>query len=161
MVRYLKAVLILFVGLQGLFYAVQNIVNLDQARQVVTVVVTMTNHSVYPHHFGPSITAPALIWAVVWMIILGELLVGLLGLKGSYDLLAAARQSAEKFNASKSFAILSCGVSMIIWFGFFLALGGAYFEMWQTDIGVNSYRDAFMFAASAGVVMIFVNMRDD
>ena len=160
MIRLLKIVLVTFVGLQGLFYAIQNIVNLNACYGAVSAVLTMANHTVYPAHFGPPVTAHALIWAAVWIIIAGELLVGILSLIGAFRLFTVIGAAADIFNAAKTFAILGCGMAIVVWFGFFMAFGGAYFQMWQTAVGQGSLSDAFKFAAISGVVMIFVNMAD-
>ena len=44
---------------------------------------------------------------------------------------------------------------MVVWIGFFVALGGAWFQMWQTEVGTGSLEGAFMFSMSSVVVLIF------
>jgi predicted small integral membrane protein len=41
-----------------------------------------------------------------------------------------------------------------------MALGGAYFQMWQTEGGGNSLEGAFMYAVSSAVVLLFVNQTE-
>lgn len=128
--------------------------------RLLSAVLTMADQSLYPSHFGPAITSPALINAALWTIISGELLVGILGLKGAFDMLMASGAIAEKFDASKKFAVLACGVAMIVWFSLFMAFGGAYFQMWQTQLGGGALEGAFMYAVSSGVILVFINQPD-
>jgi len=160
-IRLLKAVLVICVGLQALFYGLQNIVNLDAAYAVVSTVLSMADHGYYTHHFGPPITISVLIWIALAVIILAELVAGLLCLKGSFDMLRRRRGTAAEFTASKHYALLGCGVAVALWLGLFMAIGGAYFQMWQTELGINSLEGAFMYATSSGIVLLFVNMPDE
>lgn len=161
MIRILKAILIVIVALHALFYAVNNIVNLGAAHQAVAYVMSMADNNVYPDHFGPPITTPALTWLAVWMVITGETLVAIFGLKGALDMASAIGKPASSFNASKKFAILSCCLAIFVWMGFFMTIGSAYFQMWQTEVGDGSLKGAFMFAASSGIVLLFVNQPDN
>lgn len=155
MLRWLKILLVLCVALQGLFYALQNLANLDAARGFVGAVLTRADQAAYPDTFAFAIDSPALIGAALWAVIAGELLVGALGLKGVWDM---ARARGEAFEAAKLYAILACGVALLVWFGLFLVVGGAFFQMWQTDLGAASMAGAFQFSAMSGIVMLFVAM---
>jgi predicted small integral membrane protein len=160
-IRLLKTVLIAFVALFCLFYATQNMVNLDAAYHFVSAVLSMEGHEAYPVSFGAAINSPALIWAALTAIIALEYLAGLLAAKGAWDLWSARQEPAAEFNASKKFAILGCGMSLVLWYGFFSVMGGAYFQMWQTPLGGGSLQNSLDFVAVNGVIMLFVNMADD
>lgn len=160
MIRGLKIALVVFVALQGLMYAVQNIVNLDAAYGFVTAVLSMADHAVYPAHFGPPATAPALIWTALWVIIAGELLIGVFGLIGAAQMGAAFGAEPERFAGACKFAFLSCGMSLFVWFGLFMVVGGAYFQMWQTPLGAASYNGAFQYALGPAAVLLFLKTPD-
>ena len=160
-VRILKAVLVLFVGLMALMYAIQNIVNLDVAYQVVGAVLSMDGHEYYPEHFGPAITAGWMVMLGTWVIILTEIAAGLLALKGTWDLWSRRNEGAAAFNAAKGAALWGTGLGVVVWLGYFSAFGGAYFQMWQTELGGQSLGDAMPMALLCAVVLIFVNMPDD
>ncbi|NBB92357.1 MAG: DUF2165 family protein [Gammaproteobacteria bacterium] len=160
-IRLLKVVLVACVGLQALFYGLQNIVNLEAAHAVVAAVLSMANHEYYPQHIGPPITLTILVWAALAIIILGELLAGLLCLKGCFDMLRHRRGTAVEFAAAREYALLGCGLAVAVWLGLFMAVGGAYFQMWQTELGLSSLEGAFMYAISSGIVLLFVNMPED
>lgn len=159
-VRILKIVLVALVGLQGWFYAAGNIVNWDSGIGAVAYVLGMKGHEIYGNHIFPPITSTALVTIAFLIIITGEFLVGALSLKGAWDLWRARGGSADEFNSSKTFALLGPGMALVVWFGGFIVMGGALFQMWQTQIGSGSFDDAFVFAATSGLVLLFVNSAD-
>lgn len=159
--RSIKVLLTSFVALFCVFYALQNIVNLQAGHGFVAYVSSMADHAAYPAHFGPPVTAPALTWAMYFIIIVLELLAGMLAAKGAWDLFSARIASAEEFNAAKRFALAGCGVAVLVWFGLFGGIAGAYFQAWQTEAGLNALRDAGMFSIQHGIVLLIIAMKDD
>ncbi|NNE59711.1 MAG: DUF2165 domain-containing protein [Woeseia sp.] len=157
----IKILLAASVALFCIFYAVQNIVNLQAAHGFVVYVSSMADHVSYPDHFGPAITAPALTWTMLFIIIGLELTAGLFAAKGSYDMLMARSGSADEFHSAKSAAIAGCGIAILVWFGLFSSIGGAYFQMWQTEAGLNALRDASMFSVQMGVALMLLASRND
>lgn len=160
-VRYLKAAFVFFIGFMALVYALQNIVNIKAAYAVVGAVLGMDNHEYYASSLGPAITGSALVWLAVATIILSEITAGVLALIGSWKLWQARHASAEAFNGAKTFALLGCGLGVIVWMGFFGSVGGAWFQMWQTELGAMSLDGAFQYAVYCALTLIFVNMKDD
>ncbi|WIO75260.1 DUF2165 domain-containing protein [Porticoccaceae bacterium LTM1] len=159
-IRILKIILVIFVGLQGWLYVAGNITNWESGLGAVGYVLGMEGHEVYPNHIFPSITNPALVTIAFITIITGEFLVGALSFKGACDLWKARNGSADEFNSAKTFAILGSGMAMVVWFGGFIVIGGALFQMWQTAIGWNSFEGAFVYAAWSAFVLLFVNSPD-
>lgn len=157
-VRLLKIVLVALIALLCLMYAAQNLVNLDAAFGAVGYVLGMSGHSVYPASFGPAVTHPTLVGAAVGTIIAFEIAAGLLAAWGCLDLWRARRAAAVVFDAAKTRALLGCGLGLVVWLGLFSVGGGAYFQMWQTQIGTGSLNNAFQYIGMCGVVLIFVNM---
>jgi len=160
-IRYLKIVLVLSIALLCLMYATQNIVNLEAAHAAIAGVLSMHDNAVYPEAFGPAVTQPVLVWCAVITIITGEMIAGLLSLKGAWDLWTARGAPTEAFQSAKKFALIGGGLAMVVWFGLFGAIGGAYFQMWQTDVGSGSIRDAAFFVLQIGILLLFVNIRDE
>jgi len=161
LIRYLKMDLAIFIALLCLFYATQNVVNLQSAYSFVSAVLTMDGHVAYPSHFGPAITATPLIWVSLWIIILLEYVAGLFAAKGALDLWSARKGSAAEFQAAKKNVTVGAGVALFVWFGLFSAIGGAYFQMWQTELGGASLNGAFQFAGMIAVVALFIGMADE
>ena len=158
-IRYLKIILVVFVGLQGLLYAAGNVANWSAGLGAVGYVLGMQDHEIYAAHIFPSVTSTALVTFAFLAILSGEFLVGALSFKGAWDMWRA-RAGADAFNAAKTYAILGAGMAMVVWFGVFVVIGGALFEMWQTKVGSASFHDAFIFAASGGLVLLIVNNPD-
>jgi len=159
-IRNLKISLVVFVGLQGLLYVAGNTANWNAGLENIAYVLSMQGHEVYATHIFPPVTSPTLVTIAFLLILTGETLVGVLSLKGAWDLWQVRKSSADVFNASKTYAILGAGMAMLVWFGGFIVIGGALFQMWQTPMGDNSFRYSFAFAASSGLVLLFVNQPD-
>jgi predicted small integral membrane protein len=158
--RLLKVVLAAFVAFFCLIYAVQNIVNLQAAYGFVALMVGMEGQTAYPAHIGPSVHSPVIIWSMLWLIIALESLAGLLAAKGALDLWKARKASADDFNDAKTLALLGCGVGVVIWFGIFSAIGGAYFQMWQTELGAGPLNNATWFSVQMGVIWLLIRATD-
>ena len=159
--RNIKIALAGFVALFCLFYAVQNIVNLQAGHGFVAYVSSMADHVAYPKHLGPPVTLPALTWMMFLIIVALELLAGLLAARGAYDMFSARGAPAGDFAAAKRYALLGCGIAILVWFGLFGAIAGAYFQTWQTEAGVNALRDAGMFSIQHGIVLLILAGADD
>jgi len=161
MIRLLKCLIVLAAAMLCIFYAANNVANINNMYGVLSYVLGNQEHVVYPSSFGPSITMPALIWAAMIAVLIGEFGAGALALKGSWDLFRARRKSADDFQKAKTTALIACLVGVITWYGLFMAIGGAYFQMWQTEIGMASQADAFRFAAMLGILFLVVQSRDE
>lgn len=159
-VRYIKIILVIFVGLQGWLYVAGNIANWDSAVGAIGYVLSMADHQVYSVAIFPAVTNPALVTAAFLIVLLGEFLVGAFSFKGAWDLWKVRNASAEVFNQAKTCALIGPGMAMVVWFGGFIVIGGALFQMWQTQVGGNSFNGAFAYAITGGLVMLIVAMRD-
>ena len=159
--RILKTGLVFFVALGALLWAVQNVVNLESAYGSVAYVLSNADHVAYPKSVGPAITSPALIWLALAVILAGEFAAALLAGKGAWDMLASRNAPAAEFQAAKRFAVLGCGMAIVVWFGILTVIGGAFFQMWQTEIGDGSFTAALHYAIINAAILIFVEMPDD
>lgn len=159
-IRYLKIILVIFVGLTGFFFVAGNIANWNAGLELVGYVLSMEGHEIYNSHIFPPVTNSVMVTIAYLIILTGEFLVGALSLKGAWDLWSARYGSAETFNSSKTNAILGTGMAMVVWFGGFIVIGGVLLQMWQTKIGAGSFHDAFIFAVIGGLVLLFVSNKD-
>jgi predicted small integral membrane protein len=159
-IRVLKIILVIFVGLQGWFYVAGNFANWSSGVEAVEFVLGMKGHEVYPSHIFPVITNKTLVKIAFLVIIFGEFLVGALSLKGAWDLWRVRKGDANAFNSAKTYAILGAGTALVVWFGGFVVLGGALFQMWQTQVGAGSFNGAFIYGMTSGLVLLFVNSPD-
>jgi predicted small integral membrane protein len=158
--RTMKAVFTAAIALLALFYAGQNVANLDACYQAFAYVFSQADHVVYPASFFPAITHPVLIWGALVLVVGLEFVAGLLAARGAWDLWAARRAPAETFNRAKTYALLGCGVGIIVWLGFFAVFGGALFQMWQTEAGSNSLEGAFQFFGACALVFLMIAQPD-
>ena len=63
---------------------------------------------------------------------------------------------------SKEYAELEWPIDIaiaVVWLGFFGTFGGAFFQMWQTELGAMSLGGAFQNAVYCALVLIFVNTK--
>lgn len=155
-VRYMKMVLVFFVGLQGWLYVAGNIANWNAGLDAISYVLGMSDHDIYGTHIFPPITSTAMAAVVFLLILGGEFLVGAFSFKGAVDLWKARNADAQAFNEAKTFALVGTAMAMLVWFGGFIVLGGALFQMWQTEIGAASFDGAFVYAATGGLVMLII-----
>lgn len=156
-IRILKVVLVICVGLQAMLYALGNLFNLDGAFGAMAYVFSMVEHEYYPNPIVPPITWAPLVGVVLAVVIAAEATIGLLCFRGGLDMWKARRAEMASFADSRRFAILGCGLALVLWIGLFMAGGGALLQMWQTQLGSGSLEGAFMYALSSAVVLIFVN----
>ena len=158
--RYIKIALAAFASLFCLFYAIQNMANLGAAEWFVGTMTAMEGHQAYPNTFAFAVKSPVAVKILLWIIILLELVAGLLAGKGAIDLFGKRNGSSEEFNEAKSYALAGTGLAVVIWFGIFGAFGGAFFQMWQVEAGLNALRDASFFALQHGVVWLIIRTDD-
>lgn len=161
MLRILKALLVLFIGLHALIYALQNVANLNEAHAALGYVLSGADHQVYPHTLFLDVSSPAAHWAALGLVIAGELAIGFFGIKGAWDMFAARNASAQQFHAAKAGGVWAASIALLVWFGFFMTFGAAFFQMWQTEVGTGSMEGAFMYAMASAITMLFVYLTED
>jgi len=161
MVRLIKSALVLFIGLHALFYAAQNIANLDAAHSALVYVLSGADHEVYPATIFFKLSEPLFAWAALLLILIGEFAVAFFGIKGGWELFKARAGSVDEFHAAKRSGVIAAGLALLVWFGFFMSFGAAFFQMWQTEVGTGSMEGAFMYATASAVTMLFVCLTND
>lgn len=161
MFRIVKALLVLFIGLHALIYALQNVANLDEAHAALGYVLSGADHVVYPRTLFFDVTSPAVHWAALALIIAGEVAIGFFGIKGAWDMIAARNGTIKEFHLAKRAGLWAAALALLVWFGFFMTFGAAYFQMWQTEVGAGSMEGAFMYSMASAITMLFVYLTDD
>lgn len=159
--RVLKSLLVLFIGLHGLIYALQNIANLAEAHAAISYVLSSTGHEVYPRTMFFAVSNPAIHWLALSLVIIGELAIGFFGVKGAWQMFAARTGTTEQFRVAKQAGVWAAGLALLVWFGFFMTFGAAFFQMWQTEVGAGSMEGAFMYSMASAITMLFVCLTDD
>jgi predicted small integral membrane protein len=159
--RYIKIILVIFLALLCILYGVQNLANLTEAHWFMTTVLSMQDHVAYPHTFAFSIESPVLIWIFLMLVIMLELTAGALLAKGAVDLWSTRKEPAVEFNHAKHFTYIGAGVGLIVWFGLFTVIGGAFFQMWQTELGAASLTGSYQYLGSIALVTLFISLPDN
>ena len=101
-----------------------------------------------------------LLWRIgFWLIVIGEGLTAALFALGALELLRARKSKAQDFHQAKRFVFVGAGCGFLVWFIGFLAVGGEWFAMWQSQVW-NGQQPAFRIFASILLVLIFVAQPD-
>ncbi|TNE62109.1 MAG: DUF2165 family protein [Sphingomonadales bacterium] len=157
--RYLKISFVGALGVMALLYVIHNIMNMKEAFGAVGYVLSLENNVLFDNNLLPAIPA-GMIPVAAWIIFLFEISCGVICLLGAWKLWQARNADAAGFETAKTMAKLGAGLSVIIWFGFFGAIGGAGYQMWQSEIGAGSLADAFKFSVWGLLVLIYLNQRE-
>lgn len=158
--RLVKIALVLFISLQALLYALQNLANINAAYQFVAYALGEQDHALYPSSIGPSITNSFLVWSALIIILAGEFAAAILAARGAFDMWSSRNAESAVFVSAQRFAALGCGMTMLVWFGLFMVIGGAFFQIWQTEAGAASLAGAFQYFVSGAVVLLVLQARD-
>ena len=148
--------MVALLALNHLLYAIQNLFNLNQAYRFVAAVLSQDERPLYPRSIMPPVRRPVLVWAGLFIIIAAEGAAGLTLAWGALSMFAASGTSAAAFARASEWAILGCGMALAIWFGVFLTLGAALFQMWQTPSGQAAMGDAFRNGVFTGLVLLLM-----
>ena len=159
-VRLSKALLVLMIGLFALLVGIDNVIDYDS--NFIAVQHVMSMDTTFPDSTlkWRSITNPSLHHAGFGLIIALELVTGILCFWGALRLWHSRRAPATAFNASKDLAIVGLICGFALWFFGFLVIGGEWFQMWQSKTW-NAQQAAFRITACIGIVLIFLNQKDD
>jgi len=147
--------LVLLLALHHLIYLMQNLINPKQAFDAVAAVFSQDQAPVYPRSIMPAIRHPVPIGIALALILALELAAGLLLAWGAIGMLGSIG-APEEFAAAAQWAVLGCGVALALWFGLFLTIGAALFQMWQTQLGQGAMGDAFRSGTFSGLVLLLL-----
>jgi predicted small integral membrane protein len=80
---------------------------------------------------------------------------------GFVKLLRAVRLPAAKFNSAKRIPVMALTLSLLMWLVAFLAVGGEWFLMWQSQIWNGQEAASRNFAVVALVLLFLVQPETD
>ncbi len=157
--RASKSLLTLSLGIFALLVGVDNI--FDYGTNFAFVQHVLSMDTTFPGNklMWRAITSEWVHHAAYALIIASELAVGLLCVAGAWRMFAAKSRPGPQFNRAKALAIAGLAAGFGLYFFGFLVIGGEWFQMWQSTAW-NGQEAAFRFAASFGLVLIFVAMED-
>ena len=139
--------------------ALGNVVDYGTNQAFVQHVLSMDTTFGKPALMGRAITDPAVQHLAYLAIIAAETLGALLLWAGLVRLWLARAAPAEAWQAAKGLAIFALVWAFSIWVVGFIAIGGEWFAMWQSEQW-NGQAAATRFATVTGLVLLFVAQRD-
>lgn len=159
-IRTAKILLVLLIGLCALLIGIDNIV--DYGTNFAFVQHVMSMDTVFPSSTltWRALTSPQLHHIAYGIIIGAELLTGLISILGAARLWRVRAAEAGRFNAAKDLATIGLTLGFTLWFFGFMTIGGEWFQMWQSQTW-NGQQSAFRFIVCVGLVLVFLNQRDD
>jgi predicted small integral membrane protein len=159
LIRTAKAALVFSMGLFALLASAGNLLEPDPNMQFVVHVLSMDTVFSPTHSAWRAITSPMIHQLAFWLIVAFELVVAALCLWGSARLLACLSAPPERFNAAKGPAVAGLTLGIILWFTGFIAIGGEWFLMWQSQ-SWNGIDAAFRFSAILFLTLLFTVSED-
>ena len=157
--RSAKLALLAGVGLYYTLVVLGNLTDFGTNYEFVRHVLSMDSTMPGNHEMWRAITSPSLHLAFYWSVILWEAATAALVWWGLVALIRALRRPASVFNAQKRIAIVALTVSLLMWLVAFLAIGGEWFEMWQSSMW-NGQEEAFRMFVVVGVVFLVLLQPD-
>jgi predicted small integral membrane protein len=158
-IRVAKAALIAAIALSVSLVAFGNLTDYNTNFAFVQHVLSMD--TIYPFSTirYRAITDPALHQAAYALIIAVETITAVLCWIGAVQLTRHVHAGATVFNRAKTFAIVGLTIELLLWQVGFIAIGGEWFGMWQSQQW-NGIPSAFRFLMTGLAVLIFVAMPD-
>ncbi len=129
--------------------------NFEFVRHVLTMDTT------FPDNNGMwrRVESPLLHHIAYLFIILTEIIIAVLGWIGVWWMWRA-RSDAGAFREARVPAIWSLSLGIVLWFGGFIAVGGEWFLMWQSDTW-NAQEAAARFTIIYGLILIYLVQEDN
>jgi predicted small integral membrane protein len=93
-------------------------------------------------------------------IIAFEVLVAAFAIVGTYRMIRNLRSDATSFNVAKKAICIALGLGVILWFGLFIAIGGEWFLMWQSEAW-NGQQTAFFLTICFLLFLVYISRHDD
>ncbi len=155
------AKMLLLVGI-ALFYTLvvfNNLTDFDSNYQFVRRVLAMDTTFRGNHGMWRALLSPTWHVALYLSIIAWEMATAALLWWGVVRLLRALRLPAAEFNIAKRVPEAALTLSLMMWLVAFLAVGGEWFLMWQSQIW-NGQEAAFRNFAVVGLVLVIILQPD-
>ena len=152
--RLVKIILLLQIGLFALLVAYDNIVDYGTNYAFVRHVLTMDTTFPGNQLMDRAIVAPELHRITYALIIATEFVTGALCIIGAARLLPEIA-APRRFAVAKGAAALGLALGFTLWFFGFLTVGGEWFAMWQSA-SWNGQESAFRFTVVIGFALVLL-----
>jgi predicted small integral membrane protein len=158
--RYAKIAMSLALAAFCLLVAFDNLT--DYGTNYLFVQHVMSMDTTFPGNalMYRSIANPVL-WQIAYaLIIAAEGVTGILFLAGAIRLIQVRTAPGAVFNEAKSLVVAGATLAFLVWFFGFMVVAGEWFAMWQSQTW-NGQEAAFRFIGCIGLVLIFLEQKDD
>jgi predicted small integral membrane protein len=160
-IRTTKLLLVCALALFHTLVVFDNVTDFGSNYQFVRHVLLMDTTFASSNAHWRAIAAPAFHVAFYVGIIVWEAAIAVLLWWGSAKLARNLRGRIASFHAAKRMAFAGLALSLLLWLGAFLSIGGEWFLMWQSPAW-NGQQEAFrMFAVVALVFLILLHADAD
>lgn len=160
MLRIVKIVLILSVGLWGLLGAIGNLVDWSGTMGSVAAVTAMSTFEGGADRWQAT-SNPAVVWAGALFIPLFKLAATTACFLGAIRMWNARQSGAAAFAAAKSLALVGCGIAMFGLFLGWIVIGEQWFELWRSPALGAAGDIAFRYAGFVAFIALFVAIPDE
>ena len=157
--RFAKMLLLAGVALFYTLIVLNNVTDFNSNFQFVRHVLSMDTTFSGNRGLWRAMPSPAWHLAFYLSIIGWEIATTILLWWGFALLLRAARFPASKFNSAKRVSVMALTLSLLMWLVAFLAVGGEWFLMWQSQTW-NGQEGAFRNFAVVGIVLLVLLQQD-
>jgi predicted small integral membrane protein len=157
LVRLCKIAFVAAVALFFTLVAFGNLTDYDSNWQFVQHVLSMDTTFPNSSLHWRAITDPSLQTAGYWLIIATEIVAAILLWAGALQLLGSIASPA--FNRAKGTAVAGLALGFLLYAVGFVAVGGEWFAMWQSQIW-NGQAKAFELIAMISAVLIILLLPD-
>ena len=159
-IRIAKILMVASVGLLIVLIGLNNVLDYQTNFEVVRHILSMDTIPADSPLRWRAIASPALHHLSYGFIIAVEFAAGALCLYGARRLLRELHAEGRRFNAAKAMAVAGLVTAFSLYFLGFMAVGGEWFQMWRSN-GFNEQEPAFRFIGCVGLVLVFLNQRDE
>jgi predicted small integral membrane protein len=157
--RFSKVILVWAVAIFVSLVAFNNLADYGSNYAFVRHVLKMDTTFPWNQAMWRAIDSSLLHHAFYWVINLVEAAVAVLCWLGGFRLFRS-RHDADAFNGAKAVAIIGLTLGIVLWFTGFIAVGGEWFLMWQSETW-NGQEAAFRLVVILGVVLVYLVHPDD
>jgi predicted small integral membrane protein len=157
--RFAKILLLAGLALFYTLVVLNNVTDFNSNFQFVRHVLSMDTTFSGNRGLWRAMPSPAWHLAFYLSIIGWEIATTILLWWGFAALLRAGRLPASKFNSAKRVPVMALTLSLLMWLVAFLAVGGEWFLMWQSQTW-NGQEAAFRNFAIVGIVLLVLLQQD-
>jgi len=161
MLRTIKVLLILTVGIWGLIGALGNLGDWHSVVEKVKMTTSMTTWEGGEQDWRAT-SNPIVVYLGAAMIPVAKILSGLLCITGAWRLWRARVVGGLPFEKAKTLALAGCGIALLMLFAGWIVVADTWFQAWRSEtLRDSALGTAFRYAGFVGLIALFVAVRDD